>query len=131
MVAMSFMRADTLARAGETDLRPLLGRWINVNPATDCLVRVDVEAVGARLRLHAYGSGDPEPIDWGETEGTPYAAGSSAAAGGFLARYALGAVETWLVANQKLGILVIQSYTSFHGGSGRRAYFAREFFRRS
>jgi hypothetical protein len=131
MDAVSFMRADRLARGGTTDLGPLLGRWVNVNPATDHLVRLDVEAAGAGLRLRAYGSGDPEPVDWGETTAAPYAAGSAAAAGGFLARYALGAVETWLVANQKLGILVIQSYTSFHDGSGRRAYFAREFFRRS
>lgn len=131
MDAVSFMRADQRVRGGTTDPGPLLGRWINVNPATDCLARVDVEAAEGGLRLRAYGSGDPEPIDWGETTATPYAAGSSAAAGGFLARYALGAVETWLVANQKLGILVIQSYTSFHDGSGRRAYFAREFFRRA
>jgi hypothetical protein len=128
---VSFMRADTLRRGGTADPGPLLGSWINVNPATDHLVRVDVEAAGAGLRLRVYGSGSPEPVDWGETAATPYAAGDAVEAGGFLARYALGAVETSLAANQKLGILVIQSYTSFHDGSGRRAYFAREFFRRS
>jgi len=130
MDEVSFTRADALRRRGATDLRPLLGRWINVNPATDYLVRLDVEAAGEALRLRVYGSGSPEPVDWGEAAAVPYAAGGAEEAGGFHARYALGPVETHLAANQKLGILVIQSYTSFQDGSGRRAHFAREFFRR-
>jgi len=133
MDLVSLTRADAKRQSGPTDLAPLLGRWVNVNPATDYLVRVDVaagETAGAGLRLRVYGAGDGGPVDWGEGEATPYAAGGATEAGGFHARYALGPVETHLAANQKLGILVIQSYTSFHDGSGRRAHYAREFFRR-
>jgi hypothetical protein len=51
-------------------------------------------------------------------------------AGGFHAFYNHEGIETHLVANQKLGILVIQSYTRYVDGSGRTSHFAREFFHR-
>ena len=41
-----------------------------------------------------------------------------------------GALQSMAFQLPELGILVIQSYTSFHDGSGRRAHYAREFFRR-
>jgi hypothetical protein len=124
------MRADARQRVGGApDLSPLLGTWINVNPQTECIVKLVATENGDGLRVHAYGAGFPEPIDWGEVEATPYVAGGTTEGGGFLARYDLGAVETVLVTNQKLGVLVIQSYTRFKDGSGRLGYFAREFFR--
>lgn len=131
MDRVSYMRADARRRpAGEVDVSCLLGDWINVNPGTDYLVRLEAAESGGALRIRAYGSGSSSPVDWGEVEATPYVAGSGLEAGGFHARYSFEAAETFLAANQKLGILVIQSYTSFRDGSGRPAYFAREFFRR-
>jgi len=128
---VSFTRADARRRPeGRIDVSPLLGDWINVNPGTDYLVRLEAAESGGGLRIRAHGSGAAGPVDWGEAEATPYASGSGLEAGGFHARYDLGAAETFLAANQKLGILVIQSYTSFRDGSGRPAHFAREFFRR-
>jgi hypothetical protein len=37
-------------------------------------------------------------------------------------------METQIAANLKYGVLVIQSYNTFRDGSGRPAYFSREFF---
>lgn len=128
---VSYMRADARRRPeGPVDVSPLVGDWINVNPGTDHLVRLEAAESGGILRIRAYGSGSSSPIDWGEIEATPYVAGSGLEAGGFHARYGLETAETFLAANQKLGILVIQSYTSFRDGSGRPAHFSREFFRR-
>jgi hypothetical protein len=125
------MRADARRRPeGPVDVSPLVGDWINVNPGTDYLVRLEAAESGGVLRIRAHGSGPSGSIDWGEVEATPYVAGSGLEAGGFHARYDFGAAETCMAANQKLGILVIQSYTSFRDGSGRPAHFAREFFRR-
>ena len=131
MEAASYMRADTRQVIGGTpDLSPLIGEWVNTSDETDYIVKIIIEDRNGRLMLRAYGADSPNPIDWGETEATPYVAGGTMESTGFHARYDFGSIETFLVANQKLGILVIQSYTEFKDGSGRMSHYAREFFHR-
>ena len=131
MALTRYMRADSRqVIGGSPDLSPLLGTWLNTNPVTDHICRMVILERGGRLIIHAYGADLPEPIDWGEIEATPYTSGKSLEAGGFHAAYDFGEIETHLASNQKLGILVIQSYTSFKDGSGRQSYFTREFFHR-
>ena len=125
------MKADQRPSVNEPlDLSPLVGDWVNTKPDTSYLVRVVLTEQDGRLLLRVYGANEPEPVDWGEIEAVPYAAGTSLMAGGFHAFYNLDGIETHLVANQKLGILVIQSYTRYLDGSGRTGHFAREFFHR-
>jgi hypothetical protein len=125
------MKADQRPSVKEPlDLSPLVGDWVNTKPDTSYLVRVVLTEQDSRLVFRVYGANEPEPVDWGEIEAVPYAAGTSHMAGGFHAFYNLDRIETHLVANQKLGILVIQSYTRYVDGSGRTGHFAREFFHR-
>ncbi len=125
------MRSDARQMVGvKADPSPLLGSWTNTNPETDYISRVIVREINSAIVVHAYGASSPEPIDWGEVEATPYVVGSTQECAGFYARYAFDSGETHLAANQKLGILVIQSYTSFRDGSGRLSHYAREFFHR-
>lgn len=113
---------------GEPDLSPLLGDWVNSNPETDYIIKLNVARQDGRLVVRIFGAYSPEPIDWGEVEAIAYMTGGSRDCVGFHARYSFGEIETYLAANQKLGILVIQSYTSFKDASGRMSHFAREFF---
>ncbi len=127
----SYMKADRRPSAEEPiDISPLVGDWVNTKPDSSYLVRVVLTSRDGRLMFRGYGANEPDPIDWGEVEAVPYAAGTSLMAGGFHAFYNLDRIETHLVANQKLGILVIQSYTRYLDGSGRTSHFAREFFHR-
>lgn len=126
---LSMTRADGKQLVeGEPDLSPLLGDWVNSNPETDYISKLTVARKNGLLVVRVYGAHSPEPIDWGETEATAYVTGGSLDGVGFQAIYAFGEIETYLAANQKLGILVIQSYTSFKDASGRMNHFAREFF---
>jgi hypothetical protein len=130
-VRVQTMRADAKQLAGtQADLTPLLGTWSNVLPETDYLTKIIVAERNGRLLVRAYGSASPEPTDWGQVEASAYVAGGTTRAAGFHARYELGAVRTELAANEKLGILVILSYTSFDDSSGRLGHVTREFFRR-
>ena len=126
-----YMRSDAKQKVGvKADASPLLGSWTNTNPETDYISRIIIREIDGALVVHAFGANSPEPIDWGEVEAAPYVSGSTQECAGFYARYAFELVETHLAANQKLGILVIQSYTSFRDGSGRLSHYAREFFHR-
>ncbi|HEV2783893.1 MAG TPA: hypothetical protein VGX25_31285 [Actinophytocola sp.] len=123
------MRADGKQVAGaKANLAPLLGSWVNSKPDTDYIARIEVSERDGTLLIRPYGSADGEPIDWGEAAATPYVASGTTEPAGFHARYELGTVHTELAANEKFGILVIQSYTSFHDDSGRLGHYSREFF---
>jgi shikimate dehydrogenase len=122
---LSMMTAD--AKQVEPDLTPLLGAWMNVNPRTDYISGLTVVERGGRLFVQAYGADPTDRVDWGEAEATPYA-GETLEAAGFHTRYDFGESEIRVAANYKLGILVIQTYTSFRNASDRRNRFAREFF---
>lgn len=127
----SYTRADAAQTVpGPIDAAPLAGDWINFKSNTSYIVRAAVHHAEGRLYVRVWGAGPDGPIDWGEVEATPFVAGTGRAAGGFSARFVLGQVETQLATNEKFGVLVIQSYTRFLDGSGRRAHCSREFFRR-
>jgi hypothetical protein len=132
-----YMKADRRAQTNTIyDISPLLGDWVNVKTDSNYLVRAilteksDRNQSDRRLILRSYGANDPEPIDWGEVEAIPYLAGTASIANGFHALYNLDGIEVHLVANYKLGILVIASYVRYLDGSNRTSHVAREFFRR-
>jgi len=123
------MRADEKQLTGAAiGLSPLLGTWFNGTLNSDHITRLTVTERDGTLLIRPYGAGHGEPVDWGERPATPFAASGSTAVAGFHACYEFGRARTELAANEKQGILVIQSYTSFHDGSGRLSHYAREFF---
>lgn len=126
------MRADAKQCSGaEVDVSSLVDTWVNAKPGTDHIVKIVVTEQEGALLIRPFGAPAANLVDWGETRATPYAVSGTTEAAGFHARYQLGPVVTELAANEKLGILVIQSYTSFQDGSGRLSHYSREFFHRS
>ena len=127
----NMMRADSKQLVkGEPDLSVLLGTWVNTNPETDYISKLTIDERNGIIVVRAFGAYAPELIDWGEAEATAYVTGGTLEGVGFLARYVFGESETFLAAIHKLGILVIQSYTSFKDASGRMNHFGREFYHR-
>jgi hypothetical protein len=125
------MKADQRHSVKEpVDLSPLIGDWVNTKPDTSYLVRVVLTEQDGRLVFRGYGANEPDSIDWGEVDAVPYVAGTSHMAGGFQATYNLDGIETQVVANQKLGVLVLNLYTRYLDGSGRTSHFTREFYHR-
>jgi hypothetical protein len=122
------LRADPHGSA-RPDLSPALGMWFNCNLNTGEILSLLLTEGREGLVLRAYGLGNSSALDWGETAATPHVASlTSREFAGFTARYDFGFKETQIAANLKFGVLVIQSYNTFRDGSGRPAYFVREFF---
>ena len=114
---------------GRPDLSPALGTWFNCNANTGEIVSLTLIERGEGLILRALGAGNPSKCDWGETSALPHVSGlGSREVSGFTAHYDFEFMETQIAANLKYGVLVIQSYNTFRDGSGRPAYFSREFF---
>ena len=111
-------------------LAPLLGDWFNTNQHSRYLVEVRLRERSGTLYFSGLADGPAGPIAWDEQPARAYAAGTGLEAGGFTLCYQRRSIQTHLVANQKLGILVIQSYTSYGDGSGRTPHFSREFYHR-
>jgi hypothetical protein len=105
------------------------GRWFNCDPGTGEISRIVIALRDGAILMRAFGANAPAPIDWGETLATPYVdrIGSSVITG-LTAGYDFGFMKTQIAGNIKYGVLVIQSYNEFCDGSGRPAYFTREFF---
>ena len=117
------------APGGGVDATPLLGTWWNTDKATAGVVRLELRDQGGALRVHAFGAGEPGPVDWGEIAATVYAANVGSREGmAFSARYDFGFAETILAAYTKSGILVLDTFNAFKDDSGRADYFTREFF---
>ena len=127
-----YMKADERPSVdGSIDTSSLLGEWFNTKADTIYIKKAILSDRNGSLIVNIYGASDGDLIDWGEAEAIPYAAGaSSLVAAGFHALYSLDGIETLLVSNHKLGIIVIQSYTRYLDGSGRSRHFGREFFHR-
>jgi hypothetical protein len=116
------MHADTKALTGtRVDVRPLLGTWVNATRDTEHVTTVVLTARDDAVLARFHGTSD-----WGETPVIPYAFTGRSEVAGFHTHYDFGTTRIQVAANVKLGILVIQTYTTF--GDGRLSQFSREFF---
>jgi hypothetical protein len=111
-------------------LDSLPGIWLNTDSGTRGIVKVVTAVNGSELTVRAFGSGDPDLIDWGEVKADCIYANSlsSREAAGFTASYHFNFAEINLQANWNQGLLVLASFTSFKDGSSRSDYFSRDFF---
>jgi hypothetical protein len=48
---------------------PLAGNWVNDNPQTSGITRLDVEQKGDGVRVHAWAACHPQDCDWGTEKG--------------------------------------------------------------
>ena len=135
MEALNYVRAEDQLETdieGPADIEaaPLLGEWINTNPATRGIVKAVISRSPGGVFVRILGASSPSPCDWGEARvDALYSSGvQSVDAMAFTATYDFGFLETRLEANLSLGLLVIANFNTFRDGSGRSNYFSREFF---
>jgi hypothetical protein len=108
---------------------PLLGQWVNFDKASRGVVKVLVTPRAGGILVRAHGADTPAPRDWGEQPGTIFSGGvSQRDAVGFYARFDFGFSRVLMAAYLNKRLLVVDCYTTFHDGSGRSNYFARDHF---
>ena len=116
-------------RDREIDRRALIGNWINSNPDSTSITRVNVFEADGKLQLQAFAVGPDGPTDWGTTTANVFASGPASRLGaGFAAVFDLGFAETRLQAMIMKGLLVLAQFHLFKDNSGRDSYFLREYY---
>ena len=113
----------------DVDRSALVGNWINSNPDTNSIARVNVFEAEGKLQLRGFAVGPDGLIDWGTTSGNVFAAGPVSRVGaGFAATFDLGFAEVRLQAMIMKGLLVLAQFHLIKDDSGRDSYFLREYY---
>ena len=116
-------------RERDIDRGALVGNWINSNPDTRSITRVNIFEANGKLQLQAFAVGPDGPIDWGTTTADVFAAGPASRSGaGFAATFDLGFAEVRLQAMIMKGLLVLAQFHLLKDDSGRASYFMREYY---
>ena len=111
------------------DLSGLAGVWINSNPDTNGIARMEFSVDQSNLLVRVYAIGPDGLIDWGTVRAKMFAASPrSRAATGFTCMYDFGFAETRLQAMILKGLFVLAQFHRFKDDSGRMNYFVREYF---
>ena len=115
-----------LDRTTPIDPSPLLGEWLNYDVGSRNIASLTVTQRGDDVILRITGVPD---FDWGEMTVSPFAltvAGGEAVA--FKAAYDFDFLRVAVLAYLNKRLLVVDAYCTFHDGSGRSSYFARDHF---
>ena len=122
------VETDAIA-AGEIDLRAFPGNWVNSNPDTNSIARIEVSAPHGNLVLQVAAIGPDGLIDWGPMNAEVFASGPSSRLGaGFTCLYDFGFAEARLQGMIMKGLLVLAQFHFFKDDSQRADYFLREYF---
>ena len=115
--------------ATEIDRSALIGNWINSNPDTNSIARVNIFESNGRLQLQVFAVGPDGPIDWGTTDVNVFAAGPASRTGaGFTCTFDFGFAEARMQAMIMKGLLVLAQFHLFKDDSKRAGYFLREYY---
>lgn len=107
----------------------LAGVWINSNPETNGIARMEFSEVEGKLSVRVDAIGPDGLIDWGWVPVKLFAASpKSRATTGFTCTYDFGFAETRLQAMIMKGLIVLAQFHEFKDDSGRMGYFVREYF---
>jgi hypothetical protein len=113
----------------DIDPKPLLGHWINSNPDTNSIARIDVTEANGQLQLQVFAIGPDGLIDWGTANAEVFASGPASRTGaGFMCTYDFGFAEARFQAMIMKGLLVLAQFHTFKDFSQRAGYFLREYF---
>lgn len=113
-------------RTTPIDPSPLLGDWLNYDVTSRNIAGLTLAERGDDLVLRITGVPD---VDWGEMIASPFAlAVTGGEAVAFKAAYDFGFVNIDVLAYLNKRLLVVDAYSTFHDGSGRSSYFARDHF---
>ena len=111
------------------ELGALVGNWINSNPETKSIARVEATDRHGKLELRITAVGPDGFVDWGVAEAQVFAATPDSHVGaGFTCRYDFGVGETRFQGMIMKGLLVLAQFHLFKDGSDRESYFLREYF---
>ena len=113
-------------RTAPIDSSPLLGQWLNYDVTSRNICQLTLIQRGDAVILRITGVPD---VDWGETPASPFAltvSGGDAVA--FKAAYDFEFLRVAVLAYLNKRLLVVDAYSTFHDGSGRSSYFARDHF---
>ncbi|MFF8912899.1 hypothetical protein ACF08M_06125 [Streptomyces sp. NPDC015032] len=118
------------------DVSALLGDWVNTDQGSSKgPLRLTVRWHEKGLFVRAFGTGGPQPRDWGEVSAVVYTApGTPSVAWSFSAIYTFGPLRTVLCAYHKAGILVATTSSIFSDDSDDSEgvdHWARSFFHRA
>ena len=111
------------------DPKALLGHWINSNPDTNSIARINITEANGKLQLQVFAVGPDGLIDWGTASAEVFAAGPASHTGaGFTCTYDFGFAEARFQAMIMKGLLVLAQFHIFKDESKRASYFLREYF---
>jgi hypothetical protein len=111
------------------DASGLTGVWINSNPDTNGIARMEFSTVEGKLTVRVYAVGPDGLIDWGTAPAKLFAASpKSRATAGFTCTYDFGFAETRLQAMIMKGLIVLAQFHKFKDNSDRMEFFVREYF---
>jgi hypothetical protein len=111
------------------DPKSLVGHWINSNPDTNSIARINITEANGKLQLQVSAVGPNGLIDWGVAPADVFASGPASSMGaGFMCTYDFGFAEARFQAMIMKGLLVLAQFHIFKDDSKRQSYFLREYF---
>ena len=111
------------------DHKALLGHWINSNPDTNSIARINITEANGKLQLQVFAVGPDGPIDWGTATAEVFAPNPASSTGaGFTCTYDFGFAEARFQAMIMKGLLVLAQFHTFKDDSNRASYFLREYY---
>lgn len=111
------------------DHKALIGNWINSNPDTNSIARINITESDGKLQLQVIAVGPDGPIDWGVAPAEVFASDPASSTGaGFTCTYDFGFAEASFQAMIMKGLLVLAQFHTFKDDSKRANYFLREYF---
>ena len=111
------------------DPKSLLGHWINSNPDTISIARINITEANGKLELQVFAVGPDGLIDWGIASAEVFAPNPASSTGaGFTCTYDFGFAEARFQAMIMKGLLVLAQFHIFKDDSNRANYFMREYY---
>jgi hypothetical protein len=111
------------------DPKALLGHWINSNPDTNSIARINITEANGKLQLQVFAVGPDGLIDWGRAPAEVFAPNPASSTGaGFTCTYDFGFAEARFQAMIMKGLLVLAQFHTFKDDSKRASYFLREYY---
>ena len=111
------------------DITGLAGVWINSNPDTNGIARMEFSEVEGKPSVRVDAIGPNGLIDWGTAPIKLCAASpASRTTAGFTCTYDFGFAETRLQAMIMKGLIVLAQFHKFKDDSNRMNFFVREYF---
>lgn len=128
-IAQLYDRVELEGAAQPLNVSGLAGVWINSNPDTNGIARMEFFEVDDKLSVRVHAIGPDGLIDWGPAPLKLFAASpKSRTSAGFTCTYDFGFAETRLQAMIMKGLIVLAQFHEFKDDSGRMDFFVREYF---